>query len=289
MQDLSPRLHAFRSAALEQRVTRGTRELYARRVAEIRACGPLDHQPYATFMAFLERHCKRFAASTLRGYKSALVHHLRQVGRRLSDEESDDLDEIVQGIAAEKGPPPAKGPITQERLGDLVQWCHSVGQHLYADGFVVLSGICCRPRDIAELTVGRVDLAQNTVAVRAKRSRVKIAELGAFEVHEIGAEGARIILRSRLAGRTDSQPLFPGWRPEVARRLVKSAALQNGWPMDEMLFNGPHCLRHGAATQRFADALAEAQRAGAWRAQSSTRRYAEPEVSRRQRKRPRQE
>jgi len=288
MQRLTPKLKGLRAAILEERITRQTRELYARRVGEIqRECGPLSGDPYSVLLTFLATNQGKYAASTLRGYKSAAMHYLRVEDKTLSEAENDDLDEVLQGLAAKKGPPEAKGPITQDRLNELVQWCHGQGQHLYADSFVVLSGICCRPRDIRELLASRVDLLRNTVTVRAKRSRVKIAELGAYETHEIGTEGARLILRRRLLGLSETQAVFPKWNDATARRLVKAAARQHGWPMTEMIFNGPHCLRHGAASQRFDEALSAAQQAGAWKSRTSTQRYAEPETSRRQRKKPR--
>lgn len=277
---------SFRARMLEARLAPSTVEVYTRATQELRAEGfPIS---YAGLLRYYE-------VATLRGNRSVgymrtvkcaalFLSRLGQADETISTEQAADLDQVLQGMAvleAERRDDPLRGSIDEDQLEQLVDLAHERNLPDIGDGFVVLFGVGCRPRDIAEITGDRIDWRNQTVTVRSKRRRYLQAQNGAWEEHPIRTDGASLLLARRA--RKHNGPLFPGWTTARASRLVKEAAEKFGWSAD-LKWDGSHCLRHGAAGSEMAKALQTVRVAGGWATAQSAAHYARSNTSRRRAK-----
>jgi len=268
---LSERCQVFRAKALKATVKPETHRGYAAKVREI------GDPTYEGFLEFARKRTEepgqKLAASTLRTYKSALVHIRKVAGYPMSQEENDDLDEVITGIQCSEQPRAKRGPVDEDKLADLVAAAHASGEHDIGFGMVVMYGITCRPRDLGEMIPARVDLKENTVWVRRKASARMIAKDGVWEAHPITTEGAKIILAKQIKKTSSSKGLlFPGWRAAKARNIVHQVAKAKGWD-PKLVWDGTHGLRHGAAHDILREALEQVRTAGGWKTKGSAAHY----------------
>ena len=162
-----------------------------------------------------------------------------------------------------------RGDLDEQKLKQVCGLAHEHNLEDIADGFVVMWGICCRPRDMGELQASQVDLKREVVLVRRKTWRKKRMREGEYEAHPIATRGARMLLSRRM---TRKGLLFPGWCSRRARAVLKAAAQRYGWEAC-LLWDGAHTARHGAAADAMAAAIRATRERGGWRTDSSARHY----------------
>ncbi len=226
---------------------------------------------YGALVRFLRLKSEVLSAAYLKTYKSAVLHVLSVAGKPMSYVESSDLDAMLQGLEASEPPRPMRGAITEPMVEEIAREGYRRGLPEVSKGIIVAHGIACRPRDIAELTGNRVNLQSGTVRVRAKRARYLRRKMGEWETHPIVTDGAYGILSTKCRMSTLG-PLFPAWDEAQARDLIQGVAKKRGWD-PELIWDGPHALRHGAAADAMSKALGEVRKVGAWATDSSARHY----------------
>lgn len=271
----------LREVALRARIAPQTAEVYARALAPLLSAG--HALSYTGILNYMAAEGANQSAGQLRTLKCAAMHELRIEGRPMPQEQAHDLDLVIQGLAtlkSEARTAPRRGAVEDEQLAQLVELAHEEGATDIGDGFVIMHGIACRPRDLAELTPESVNIRSGTVTVRSKRRRyLKVTE-GEWETHPIRTEGARVLLERRVRRNTDpTAVLLPGWKTHRASATVKRAAVLYKWRQDRK-WDGCHCLRHGAAAAVLTAALDQVRAAGGWSARSSAAHYSRPNDAR---------
>lgn len=279
---MSAQARLFRERMLEARLAPSTIEVYTRALQEVRAGGfPVS---YAGLLEYFAVTASTRSVGQLRTVKCAALFASRVSGAEIpiTAEQAKDLDMVLQGAAvveAERRREPLRGSLDADQLEQIVDLAHEQGLTDIGDGFVVLFGIGCRPRDIAELTAQSVDLHRQTVLVRPKRRRYLRAAKGDREEHPIRTAGARLLLFRRCAKKAQG-PLFSGWSTARASRVVKEAARRYAWPTS-VKWDGAHCVRHAAAGAELEKALRLVQTAGGWSTPQSAAHYSRSNAARR--------
>lgn len=272
MNELNERLWRGRAEALLNTIEAGTQQTYRRRVTKLvrqyGGCG------YAEVLQYILEHSS-LARSTLLGMLSAVVKIRLAASVPMKEEERGDLSEVIEGIVCRelrngtKGTRKLRGDLDEQKLSQVCGLAHEHNLEDIADGFVVMWGICCRPRDMGELRASQVDLKREVVLVRRKTWRKKRMREGEYEAHPIATRGARMLLSRRM---TRKGLLFPGWCSRRARAVLKAAAQRYGWEAC-LLWDGAHTARHGAAADAMAAAIRATRERGGWRTDSSARHY----------------
>lgn len=281
----------FRAAALAARIA-STAE-YERRVAAVRlvVAGegevvPVEGVSYDNFLTYARvtwpgRNCAR----TLASYLAAIDSYNRDRRIRWGADDVADAYRVVAGLRATEAEKAPRGALTQEKLAVVREDLSSAGHVEVADALAVLWDIVGRSNDIALLTRRRVVLSGRgvmSVLVNNKLALYKKKEVGGFDAHVVRSEEAKaILLRQIQRVRHDDDLLFPTWDPRLVATSIRRCAEACGWP-SHLVWDGPHCARHGAAADEMESQLAsgateseatEAVRRLSWRSAESARLY----------------
>ena len=270
----------FRRRMLQARIAPSTAELYQRLVEglvrEELTCS------YEGLLSYFARYEGKKSVGQMRTLKCAVLHQLRLDGKPMCPSAAEDLDRVLQGVAAlesEARRAPVRGAIEDHQLEQLVAPGQRRGRVEDSEAFLVMRGATCRPRDMGELTPQRVNLEALLVQVRSKRPRHAKAS-GEYETHPIITEAARAILARRMgAVATEQSRLFPAWTTQRAATLVQEAASTFKWTQS-LKWDGSHCLRHGSANAVYLEAIERVRVAGGWKTVSSAAHYSAPNLGR---------
>ena len=177
--------------------------------------------------------------------------HLRRGKRGFADafrlawfhQELDFLDGLIYNSGETTGRP--RGALDSGKLRELITYV--AGNEDLQNAFRLAWLALLRVGELAALTVEDVNLAapvalltiRNPKADRA-RHRVK---------HQLRpCEEARHLLVHLTRNRSHGEKLLPNFTAASAREAIRQCAAHYHWP-DEVLWDGPHTLRHGAAEE----------------------------------------
>ncbi len=115
------------------------------------------------------------------------------------------------------------------------------------------------------------------VWIKRKASAAICMQKGEYTANPLLLPEAIEILHHRktLAEKEGVTDLFPHWKAQDASRVVKRAAQLHEWP-DNVIWNGAHNARHGAARDTFDAALTQVMATGMWDSRESAERYGAP-------------
>ena len=256
---------------LTNRVCEATKRKYASSVKMVIAeVGGLEYEQLVRFL-----RTKGGRASTKRGVIAGVNFWLDASGEKMEPGEKEDLNRILDGIEAIEGEEGKvkRGNADLEKVKEMAAEANRRGLTDIGDGLVLLHGVCGRPRDMGDLEWNRVDMGLGMVYLERKATKKKKGVYGKYEEHAVVTrEGQRVLEKRWKACKGKDGLVFPGWRPELAREVVKATAMRLGWDK-AMKWNGPHVVRHGAAGEVKRRLMSEAQVRGGWRSSAAVERY----------------
>lgn len=265
----------FEHAMLNLCICERTARAYARHAREVEdATGGISARDFIRFLnlEYDKGQVASRCASTMRGYKSALLHEGRMRGSEMSSAESMYIDKLLDGFEVFKGPRKHRGGFTRSMLRQVCRLAENMQEFDVADGLALLDGAVLRPRDIEHMTLDTVSKDGTWVYAELKLPRPAKMRAGTVEIRPVLTPLARQILISRVRAfkNCPNAPMFPRW--SEAGRIVKLAAIEFGWP-DDVLWTGAHNARHGGAQRVLDEALERVAEAGGWRGHEGPRRY----------------
>lgn len=177
-----------------------------------------------------------------------------------------------------------RGQLTYDKLMQAVTVARAWGLLDVADGLIVIYGCCCRGQDIEHMTAEHIGSLEDDgsahVWVMRKASAAIRLQKGEYTANTLHLPEAIEVLRHRmeLAEKEEVTDLFPNWKAQDASRVVKFAAQLHSWP-DNVVWNGAHNARHGAARDSFDGKLTRVMATGMWDTKESAERYGAPRAA----------
>ena len=202
LNELNERLWRGRAEALLNTIEAGTQQTYRRRVTKLvrqyGGCG---------YAEVLQIHPGALIAGTVDVVGDVECSGKDTPGCWRADERRRERRFVrsnrrgrVPGVEEgdERNTKVTRGDLDEQKLKQVCGLAHEHNLEDIADGFVVMWGICCRPRDMGELQASQVDLKREVVLVRRKTWRKKRMREGEYEAHPIATRGARMLLSRRM-------------------------------------------------------------------------------------------
>ena len=134
--------------------------------------------------------------------------------------------EYRAGIKSGKFAQTKRGPLTEDKLLDLVNYCASKGEVDYAGGFVVSYHVLLRHKDVMKLTGDCITFTEGA------GWRVKIVEgkgRPAGHVEWVSGEDCPNTLKKLAQLGRGAELLFPNWKEQRANDIIKEAAAHCKW------------------------------------------------------------
>jgi integrase len=236
----------------------------------LKPCRPSDAKRYSPRF--------KLATATVRYLKAACIHMAEYHRAPWSDDDSRQIETLLNGYEAENVPPRRRGALTPAQFKAFVKEARRQGLHNVADAALLQWATCTRPRDVRAVCLARVlKGSKGTYSMWAER-KIPIflkKRFGADEVRQIMGQEAQKIVASRVRDFRrlkipSHQPFFPMYTCHNVRKVLKVVAKR--WPKD-LLYDGAHTFRHGSATEAFAAAIADVRQRGGWKTDSSAIHY----------------
>ena len=285
----------------------GTAATYRRHVKRVGGHDPVSFAKFV--MREMEKPRKsegdagkkhRAATSYVRSLKSGCVYVAFEENRPWDPRDDQMINTLIQGYEGANDSPAVRGALSDEMMEQLVQKAEVRARKDsrwkdVQEGLEVLWACCARGRDIAELTMSRVDRRRGSfgtlIWVEMKLAKNVKVRLGSFEPKAIASPDAVEILKRRvteIAAREDMKVyasddpakggkaarlrIFPGYTAKRVSEIVRECAEQYDWPEDVM-YTGHHNVRHGRAAKAFVDGMEAVRAQGRWRGSDGPRRY----------------
>ncbi len=200
---------------------------------------------FAQFLRTLEANTGRATKSTAEGYRCAILHAQRTNNRWIEDgtwADSWHCKRVVAGFAYKGRAPtphhPRRGQVTSDMFADMLIVARR--DYLeYAPALELGYRLALRPSQLLSLHKGCFD--GTGVIVPDKRCR-STNRFNLSTVKTVVDPMARLLLRGLDETRTG--PYFT-FSEASLRHVFKQIASALSWNTDDLLFDGPHCLRHG--------------------------------------------
>jgi len=141
-----------------------------------------------------------------------------------------------------------RGAMDSAKLQTLVEHALRKKLNMYAVGFIVIWQAMIRHGRMKRLTVGDLRLGTDvgdTIWIERRKNFNRKTMRKQTRGHFKKIKNMTEVLRKGVAGRKESEKLFPGWDSKVACELVHQCAEQYGWDASK-IWDGMHCARHGA-------------------------------------------
>lgn len=235
------------AAVLDVGIAASTLTQYGRRIGFVRRYFGDRDQTIDAFLGMLfALRSQGAAGSTLTGYRCAWAHHQRRSRQPTWAE-----NEVVKRFCAafeleDKRVRPQRGMVTREMLGQLC----SLDQY-YGLAFEVMFWGCLRLEELRRLCVGDYfwDGTTGVLSLRTdKRLRRNARITQTFHKKRCPSHRLRDVLLEAQVALPFGTLVFKRFRPLVARALVKRASELFEWP-GGVVYDGVHCIRHGAANE----------------------------------------
>ena len=242
----------------------------------------------------------RAATSYVRSLKSGCVYVAFENHQPWDPRDDQMINTLIQGYEGANDSPAVRGALSDEMMEQLVQKAEARARKDsrwkdVQEGLEVLWACCARGRDIAELTMSRVDRRRGSfgtlIWVEMKLAKNVKVRLGSFEPKAIASPDAVEILKRRVSeiaarenmkvyasddpaksGRAARLRIFPGYTAKRVSEIVRECAEQYDWPEDVM-YTGHHNVRHGRAAKAFVDGMEAVRAQGRWRGSDGPKRY----------------
>ena len=222
----------------------------------------------------------RYATRTMRSYKSSCVYVAMDMRQPWRTSESAFAELCLNGYEASNRSPTTRGALTHDYFEAFITEANARGLHELAQGAVVQWYCGLRPRDVTNQCVATLVCARGQVLQVRREIKAPAAtktRMGMTEPVDIFSESARTILQAKhdefiAFGRSRQEPFFPGYTSERIEPILRFLQARDGWPTD-VLFDGPHCIRHGMARETHLANMETLRPLGGWKSPVSAHGY----------------
>jgi hypothetical protein len=210
--------------------------------------------------------CLQFASksraagkSALEGYRAA-VAFAQRLGEMPGVWAKD--DDVVAAMTAvcyrggERKRPSVRGAMTREMLVELLTWLRSTGQGEMVEVVTVIFGVHGRIEEVMGLK--KEDVSDDGIEIPDKVFRaanVSTESPRIVKKKEVITDEAWSILTRRASETESGRLIFPcqETRTHRIRAAMHRAARELGWDEEVLVFDVPHCLRHGRVMELVAE------------------------------------
>ena len=227
-----------------------------------------------------KRRKYRIATQTMRGHKSACVHMSLLRGNTWKQSIAQLAERCLAAFEADNRKPTTRGALTEKQFGEFIEEALRVRREDLAHGAIIQWFCGLRPRDIRSMCQAAVVIeAGRVVQVRRLRKAPKPIKkrLGKSQLVQVSHQQTQQLLESyyqasRRRGDRSHDPFFPGYTARAVNEIFFNLKARSVWPSDVM-FDGPHCFRHGMARAAYLQTMDKVREAGGWSDVSSPIRY----------------
>lgn len=233
-------------------VQEGTKKIYESRInvmEEFRRLMKEETWTENLFAAFLEQLAQAGYASA-EGHRAALLHHLQRSGQDSSFLQTSTARKMTESVKlkAAVGKRP-RGTITPPMMAELRRWLEGKFP-TFVPICVVAYGAALRWSEVSRIKVGDVTDEVGGRGLLQLRSdkRVRRGNAIAKGPTKVISRDVLLFVRGQEKGKQNGDWLFPPSEAKVAkvREALRAAARELKWPED-VVFDGPHCFRHGGS------------------------------------------
>jgi hypothetical protein len=237
----------------------------------------------------LKRYSKlyRESTSTFRHLKAACMHMAECHADPWAEDDSQYIETLICGFECENAEPRRRAILTLGQFNSFLAEARAQGRGDIADAAIVHWAACVRPRDMKALCLARIVYDEDTKtfmmwAEKKVHRRMKVRR-NKDEKRVIMGDAAQTIIKDLYKAFTAEQisrtePFFPEYNSASVEAILRKVAKDEEWPED-LLFDGPHCFRHGCALEAFSEAIQAVRIRGGWGSNGSAVHYSQQGVA----------
>jgi hypothetical protein len=235
--------------------------------------------------AGLKKYSKlyRESTSTFRHLKAACMHMAECHADPWAEDDSQYIETMICGFECENAEPRRRAMLTMRQFNSFLAEARAQGYQGIADAAIVHWAACVRPRDMKALCLARIAYDEDTDtfmmwAEKKVHRRMKVRR-NKDEKRVIMGPEAQTIIKAFYEAFTEAEisreePFFPEYNSANVQAILTKVALEEQWPED-LLFDGPHCFRHGCALEAFSEAIQAVRIRGGWGSNGSAAHYSQ--------------